>query len=312
MSNTDKTLSVVIPTIGRKLLEDTLESVVEKQTILPDEVIVFDNSGTGKVQAASRFSHHPLIVWKVSPERKSITDSWNQAVSFATKEYIHICGDDDLLYPDFVQKVKEKLKSNPGLLLCEADLMKADGTTLTYRGIRLTEDEYSVSRFWSLTFSPPRLEVYLSSIVFLKKFFYIVNGFKKIFTNGLFMDHLFALETAFHAGSIAVLHSPCWRYRSNVSDWSGATPSWDQQKLLPEQFNVYLHTVHQIFQQNQTSLPDGFDKETLRILLKQILSQHPSVTTSCRALFHVCLKRYISFRNNIDLLHDFCYLLRHH
>lgn len=131
MVENPNTLSIVIPTIGRKLLEDTLESVLEKQTVPPDEVIVFDNSGTGKVQSASRFSHHPLITWKVSRERKSITDSWNTAVSFVTKEYVHICGDDDLLYPDFVEKVKEKLKSDPGMVYCEPESMDAEENHIT-------------------------------------------------------------------------------------------------------------------------------------------------------------------------------------
>lgn len=126
------------------------------------------------------------------------------------------------------------------------------------------------------------------------------------------MDHLFTLEVAFQSGSLSVLHAPCWKYRKNVSDWSGSTNSWEQQKQLPEQFKIYLRTVHQIFHENGMAVPVDFDKLTLRILLEMVLSRHPDMTMLRHALFHVCFKRYISVRNNINLLRDLCYIFRRH
>ncbi|MBQ9770993.1 MAG: glycosyltransferase, partial [Lentisphaeria bacterium] len=60
-----KRLSIVIPTIGRQILDKTIESALV-QTLPPYELVVWDNSGTGSAKTSSKYAEDPRIRWEVS------------------------------------------------------------------------------------------------------------------------------------------------------------------------------------------------------------------------------------------------------
>ena len=126
------------------------------------------------------------------------------------------------------------------------------------------------------------------------------------------MDHLFHLEIAFESSSVMILHPPRWKYRRAVTDWSGACKSQEEKKLLPGQFRNYLQTVHQLFNHKGLTLSSAYDAHVLRGFLAMILSPSPDASKLFFGLIHICFARYINLKNNIDLLRDLFYIVRHY
>ena len=57
----EKKLSIVIPTIGRTILDQTIESAL-KQNVLPYEIVIWDNSGDGRAFKQSKYKDSIILL----------------------------------------------------------------------------------------------------------------------------------------------------------------------------------------------------------------------------------------------------------
>lgn len=92
--------SIVIPTRQRhETLPHALETVLA-QSFPEFELIVMDNCSSPETEAAVQQFNDPRIRYYRTPERLSMADNWELALSHATGDYIFFLGDDDGLLPD--------------------------------------------------------------------------------------------------------------------------------------------------------------------------------------------------------------------
>ena len=106
-------VSVVVPTTRPQLLGDALQSI-EKQTYLPFETLISDNSDDGCFAEAEASNLRSLRVYR--PESYlDVCSSWDYAVSKAEGEWVVILCDDDILVPCALSVLCDLTKSFPNV-----------------------------------------------------------------------------------------------------------------------------------------------------------------------------------------------------
>ena len=300
----NKTLSIVIPTIGRSVLDLTIESVL-KQSTAPWELVVWDNSGTQAAQKNSKYASHPQVKWYTSSERLPITLSWNRAVSLTSGEYVYLLGDDDLLLPDFVQNVSEELNNGAELVHVKCRMINEQGGDAVYPvPFSLPGGVYDAERFMAGVIRNEVL-IFLSALVFPRSGFDKSGGFRDIVMNGLAMDVLFNIELVAGYGSITVIDNPVWLYRSMVSDWCGAVKSASDVWRLGSCYRKYRDYVKKIFDYSFPALWRAFHR-------KMVIQQMVVLVygTSAFRTFMLSLQRNWSLSERYYILRDCFYLFR--
>jgi len=96
--------SVVIPTRDRlDLLAEAIQTILRQPDGIAWELIVFDNGSSQPVREHVDGLCYSLIRFERSYVFLPVTDSWNQALSFAKGDYVTVLGDDDGLAPNYFQ-----------------------------------------------------------------------------------------------------------------------------------------------------------------------------------------------------------------
>lgn len=107
------TFSIIIPTYnGSKYVAQAIESVLA-QTRKPDEIIISDdNSSDNTVEICRKYVPYvKVVVNKNGPS--GFVNGWNNAIAYATSDFISILHQDDLLAPDFLKEAEKALSENP-------------------------------------------------------------------------------------------------------------------------------------------------------------------------------------------------------
>ena len=301
----NKTLSVVIPTVGRSVLDDTIASVLS-QRVMPYETVIWDNSGNAKAQKQSKYSNHPRLKWYAAAKQLSIVESWNTAVSLTSGEYIYILGDDDLMLPGFVETVCGALDSGAELLHVKCLKIDRNASLMELPGDVYPADAvYSAERFVSGVIND-ELRIFLSALVFPRAVFDRIGGFRDIVMNGLAMDVLFDIEAAVFCGSVTVISEPVWLYRSMVSDWSGSVKRKRDILRMGENYQNYRNHTRKMFKDKFPGLWDVFHR---KLLIQQMISL--CYRTSLAVTFLLALQTKWSLKERYYILRDCFYLLRH-
>lgn len=107
----NRKFSVVIPTRNRfSLLKEAIFSVVQ-QKYENWELIIFDNASSDPIEEYVASLKDKRIKFKRSEEFLPVTESWNQAISYATGDYIMFLGDDDGLVPNYFEKANDLINN---------------------------------------------------------------------------------------------------------------------------------------------------------------------------------------------------------
>ena len=114
-------LVTVIPVYnGERFLRATLESVVA-QTRRPDRVIIQDNCSTDRTAAIAKEFEQEGFEWRLNEEHVSSTKNFNAALRFAAEaDVLHLLTADDLVTPDFYERLLQPLESVEGRALAYA------------------------------------------------------------------------------------------------------------------------------------------------------------------------------------------------
>jgi len=96
--------SIVIPTRERHdVLKFAIQSVLT-QAHDDYEIVVMDNCSSMETAETVRAFGNPRIQYFKAPERLSMSDNWELALSHARGEYVFFLGDDDALMPDALKR----------------------------------------------------------------------------------------------------------------------------------------------------------------------------------------------------------------
>lgn len=114
-------LVTVIPVYnGERFLRATLESVVA-QTRRPDRVIIQDNCSTDGTAAIAKEFEQEGFEWRLNEAHVSSTKNFNAALKFSTEaDVLHLLTADDLVVPDFYQRLLQPLEPVEGRALAYA------------------------------------------------------------------------------------------------------------------------------------------------------------------------------------------------
>ncbi len=124
-----KTISIAMTTYnGTKYLREQLESIYS-QTRLPDEVIaVDDGSIDGTLDLLKEFHEKKGLRFYINETRLGINLNFNRAISLCKGDYIAICDQDDVWFPEklheLIEKMQEVENNEPTLVV--ADLILAN------------------------------------------------------------------------------------------------------------------------------------------------------------------------------------------
>lgn len=100
-----------VPTLSRFDLLGLLLDSVKKNSVLPDEILIIDNSN-GKMPFMDFVGNIPVKI--VSFDNIGVSGAWNYAIDYIEDEdLVIICNDDNLLSEDAIQSFKEGALANP-------------------------------------------------------------------------------------------------------------------------------------------------------------------------------------------------------
>lgn len=158
----DHLLGFAIPAYRRPhLLDIALASVVPQAVPLGAPIYIPDNcEGRLNVAVVEKWRRiHPLIIHEINPENIGIDRNVDRAISRCPAAYVHVIGDDDVIYPGFADAVtKVLLRDRPRHLVCSYVYLTNDYAPISGRPlVPATADTDSVRRFvtsygWAMGF----------------------------------------------------------------------------------------------------------------------------------------------------------------
>lgn len=102
------TITVVIPTLDRATtLRSAIQSCVSQDAL--DWILVSDNSSTDDTPDVVAKFHDPRVRYVRAPQRMSMTQHWEFALSHVDTDFLMFLGDDDALMPRFGSFVRTAL-----------------------------------------------------------------------------------------------------------------------------------------------------------------------------------------------------------
>lgn len=133
----EQSVSIALATYrGERFLEQQLESLL-LQTMLPDEIIVCDDSPNSKTQSVVRAlqAEAPCeIRYFQNTERLHITKNFENAISRCSGDIVFLCDQDDIWHADKVSTMTRYLIDHPktGAVFCNARVVDRDLNPLGY------------------------------------------------------------------------------------------------------------------------------------------------------------------------------------
>lgn len=156
-----KMVSVVIPAKnGGKWIQNAIRSALKND---PLEVVVFDDNSTDDTYIqASKIQDSRLKVIKNPDASSGIGASFNKAFDASEGEFVTIVGQDDLIDPNYLERVMEVFKDDVSMVACHPRFIDSDGNPYTDQSdgrlhipkpVNMTKEEFlSVFRVGNMYF----------------------------------------------------------------------------------------------------------------------------------------------------------------
>lgn len=107
---------------GEKFLKEQLESI-ERQTVLPDEIIICDDCSTdGTLEILGNVSKSALFSVEIIQNQKNLrsTKNFEKAISFCKGDIIFLCDQDDIWVENKIELMLEQFTNDVGIVFSNA------------------------------------------------------------------------------------------------------------------------------------------------------------------------------------------------
>lgn len=122
------TVTILIPTLNRaRFLGQAIDSVL-KQTYSDLILTILDNASTDDTKAVVQSFSDPRIGYICNKHQLSMIENWNQAIKLCDSDYVCILGDDDRLFPQFLEKSLTAINSYPSVGFTFSHCNKVDSS----------------------------------------------------------------------------------------------------------------------------------------------------------------------------------------
>jgi GT2 family glycosyltransferase len=124
-------LSVVIPTLGRELLEDCLESIAAG-TIWPADVIVVDQGATSQVtRSIERLTRRGLAITHMRSSKVGIAAGTNRGLERVRTRFVATTHDDCRVQADWIERLSVRMREVGDRILTGRVEPRGEGLVLT-------------------------------------------------------------------------------------------------------------------------------------------------------------------------------------
>lgn len=130
--------SIVIPTYnGERFVEEALLSALNQSKSAFEIIISDDNSSDKTLSICKKYLDYGVKIYSHTNGPSGFVNGWNQAIDYASGEFISILHQDDILYPDFLLRAEAALLIYPTAMhifsLC--NYINASGNILRHSGV---------------------------------------------------------------------------------------------------------------------------------------------------------------------------------
>jgi GT2 family glycosyltransferase len=156
---TDKTIatdiSVVIPTLGRQCLKDSVQAIVDG-TVVPAEIILSHQGAVGSMDAMMReFGKMPVKVRYIHSDQRGAAAGRNTGIRHVTTPFFASTDDDCNVDPRWLEEIVQALKQHPRAIVTGRVLASEDGApstnnsnaTKVFRSLPLKGDHFAGGNF---------------------------------------------------------------------------------------------------------------------------------------------------------------------
>lgn len=178
----NKLVSVIIPSYGGgQYLARSITSVLE-QTYKNIEILVVDDNGKGTdnqlmtQEVVNQFSKHENVKYICHPVNKNGSAARNTGFLYSKGEYIALLDDDDIYYPEKIQRQVEafdKLSEDYGLVYC--------GVSICRNGKKIGERKALNSEDWMYDLLIHNRTIGSSSLLIKRRVWEQLKGFDESF-----------------------------------------------------------------------------------------------------------------------------------
>lgn len=133
-------VTIAIPTYNRaKFLGAAIKSVLG-QTYTNFELLIVDNASTDDTKTVIASFKDRRIKYHKNSKNIGMMKNWNKCVELSIGKYLMILGDDDILYPDFLERSLAVHRENPkiGFSFAKCSKINSNGKFITLWGYKFT------------------------------------------------------------------------------------------------------------------------------------------------------------------------------
>ena len=138
-------LTILLPTMNRcNLLKLAVNSILNQTDKKDLEVIILNNSSVDNTKEYLLTINDKLFKIYHNEEKLNISENWQKALKLSTGKYFYVLGDDDYLFPNFVESIKQiiKNKSPDLLMISKIDYVQQD-SIYGWQDIVFSEKKYT-------------------------------------------------------------------------------------------------------------------------------------------------------------------------
>ncbi|HVX92971.1 MAG TPA: glycosyltransferase, partial [Candidatus Dojkabacteria bacterium] len=133
-------VSITIPTYNRsQYISQAIESAIN-QSYKDIEIIVIDNCSTDNTEELVNHFQDKGVKYIKNHTNIGMMGNWNRCIEVSTGELLMILGDDDILYPNFIEESVSIFEKHPniGFTFTHINKVDKDGKPLTKWGYKFT------------------------------------------------------------------------------------------------------------------------------------------------------------------------------
>jgi len=118
--------------IEKNFIQETIESAL-RQTHTDIEIIVVNDASTDNTEQKVLVLNDPRIIYYKNNENISQVANWNRAIKYANGEYIKLLCQDDILFPQTIEKELDAFtNSDVVLTISDTELIDDSGKNIGY------------------------------------------------------------------------------------------------------------------------------------------------------------------------------------
>lgn len=137
-------VTIAIPTYNRsKFLAEAIKSVLE-QTYIDFELLIVDNASTDRTKKVVKSFNDPRINYHRNKKNIGMMRNWNKCIELSNGKYLMILGDDDMLYPNFIDVSLGAHEGAPkiGFSFAHCNKVDQEGKDIMRWGYKFTPSGY--------------------------------------------------------------------------------------------------------------------------------------------------------------------------